>query len=306
MVGLFPKDGVSKDSALNAAELEVAGLCEALFYANKCNTKFDAGAANAAMSEVLNAINLMIPYDCKKLDNLRTALELIRNLCLQPTRPLSISNSFLAGCFGGESGKITIQSLIDAIIGGGGGDEPFTICGLPEKETMLGSDGFGACANSQQRRISLDQLGAFIGGNVAITPTVVSLGEYIGTAQDFQEGPLTARVPIQGRSVMIFQDLRPDGGDPGSIAGMTVDAVDVNTYSNGVSGANFGYREYGQIIPLITAKDPLNPQSSTKRWFAIHKSGHALRLDNSSANLPNFIVRPPSDRIFIYGGSVLI
>lgn len=76
MAGIFPRGGVPADQTQNGlTNPDVAVGCSELWYAPRCNPKFDPFAANAVMSEIINAVNCAdLVYDCNRLDNLSRAL----------------------------------------------------------------------------------------------------------------------------------------------------------------------------------------------------------------------------------------
>lgn len=71
MSGILPNNGVPPGSTTNgAADANLAPGCENLYYAARCNPKFDPFAMNALISEIIHALNYMgRPYDCEVTDN---------------------------------------------------------------------------------------------------------------------------------------------------------------------------------------------------------------------------------------------
>jgi len=115
MAGLFPKDGFTFSSnTVNAlSSPEITEDCEALWYANRCNARFDPSQANAVISEIINAVNLReIDYDCESLDNLAQAI----NICSIPAAlVLPDTDDGIAGCWDGEEGLMPVSALINLI-----------------------------------------------------------------------------------------------------------------------------------------------------------------------------------------------
>lgn len=195
MAGLFPLNGVVAQQTLNAA-FPVATVegCPPLFYRANCRPIFDPVATNAIISELINAINFVQPYDCSRLDNLKSALENIQNLCNLPTATaaeLTNDTAFaacfideakkfsffdlkeaivdicdwdaatafalsdtLAGCFGGVRKVISLQNLKDVIV---------RFCELPLR-TAAASDSLAGCFGGQNGRAAISQLGQILGG----------------------------------------------------------------------------------------------------------------------------------------------
>lgn len=174
MAGLFPVNGVTAPNTLGADTTITSKTgCDKLFHPARCVPRFDPVAANAVISELVNAINLTDPYDCSKLDNLKTTLSKIQNLCNQPTRTLNgadgYANDFLAGCFGGLSGKITVADLLDDIIAAIPG-----ICDLPTATNPDLDDTIGMCVDGVERKVPVSALKTLI----LPTPTTQSGGYY--------------------------------------------------------------------------------------------------------------------------------
>jgi hypothetical protein len=76
MTGMMPDSGVPPQDARNSILDPNTINCDELWYStSRCQPRFDPAAANAVLSELINAINCSgIPYDCSKLDNLCTAI----------------------------------------------------------------------------------------------------------------------------------------------------------------------------------------------------------------------------------------
>lgn len=77
MSAMFPDSGVPAVDARNTLLDPDTVNCNELWYStNRCTPRFDPAAANAQLSELINAINCAgIAYDCSKLDNLCTAIK---------------------------------------------------------------------------------------------------------------------------------------------------------------------------------------------------------------------------------------
>jgi len=78
MSGVFPNSGVPANEALNSTNVPSmnCGPAGELFHStSRCQPRFDPAAANAVMSEILNAVNCGgLAYDCTRLDNLCRAM----------------------------------------------------------------------------------------------------------------------------------------------------------------------------------------------------------------------------------------
>lgn len=85
MSGIFPDSGVPANQALNTVDVDTTncgGAGGELFHStNRCTPRFDPAAANAMMSELLNAVTKKCDgtdstqvYNCNRLDNLLTAI----------------------------------------------------------------------------------------------------------------------------------------------------------------------------------------------------------------------------------------
>lgn len=126
MSGLFPQGGVTAANTINgAASIVTKPGCPPLFHPARCIPRFDAPAANAVISELVNAINLTQPYDCNKLDNLKTTLQALTQLCGLPITSPDLDD-FLAGCFDGADGKISIGALLNVFL-----SQIPSLCSLP-------------------------------------------------------------------------------------------------------------------------------------------------------------------------------
>lgn len=75
MAGIMPDGGVAPNQALNTLQnAELTDGCDSLWHRMGCRPIFDAAAANAVISEILNAVNgAGFEYDCTRLDNLALA-----------------------------------------------------------------------------------------------------------------------------------------------------------------------------------------------------------------------------------------
>ena len=174
MAGLFPVNGVTAPNTLGAATgITSKTGCDKLFHPARCVPRFDPVAANAVISELVNAINLTDPYDCSRLDNLKTTLAKVQNLCNLPTKTLNGANGylddFLAGCFSGVPGKITIADLLDDIIAAIPG-----ICDLPTATNPDLDDLIGMCVDGVERKVPVSAIKTLI----VPTPTTQSGGYY--------------------------------------------------------------------------------------------------------------------------------
>ena len=77
MTAMFPDSGVPAADAKNTILDPYTVNCDELWYStNRCQPRFDPAAANAMLSELINAVNCAgLPYDCTKFDNLCRAIE---------------------------------------------------------------------------------------------------------------------------------------------------------------------------------------------------------------------------------------
>lgn len=129
MAGIMPNGGVPPQQATNALSSPdiIAPGCASLWYAPRCNPKFDPAAANAMISEIINVVACAdLDYDCTKLDNLCVAIRALiagaaSPLCSLPIIAAPTVNDYIAGCFGGVAGRITIAQLLALGEGGGAG-----------------------------------------------------------------------------------------------------------------------------------------------------------------------------------------
>lgn len=76
MSGIFPNGGVPCDQAFNAAcDIPTKNDCPSLFYSSKCQQKVDPSQINALISEIGEVLKKAgYAYDCKKFDNLASAV----------------------------------------------------------------------------------------------------------------------------------------------------------------------------------------------------------------------------------------
>ena len=76
MSGVYPNSGVPANEALNSVNVPTVNCPSELFHSTtRCQPRFDPAAANAVMSEILNAVNCGgVAYDCTRLDNLCQAM----------------------------------------------------------------------------------------------------------------------------------------------------------------------------------------------------------------------------------------
>lgn len=175
MAGLFPINGVTALQTINAASpVNATEGCEKLYHPARCIPRFDPAAANAVISELVNAINIIGPYNCSRLDNLAGVISNLKNLCNQPTTGLNGSdgyeNDFLAGCFGGTSGKISVAALMVAVLAQVRG-----ICELPGNTNPALSDTVGMCISGNEYQVPLSTIKALVAPNQAPTPAPVWL-----------------------------------------------------------------------------------------------------------------------------------
>jgi hypothetical protein len=274
MAGLFPRTGVTKEEASNANDPTVVGGCEVLFYKSRCKPRFDAAQANAVISELGNAINIVKDYECDKLNNLRTAFEYIRNLCNQPTKALNVDDAYIAGCYAGLSGLVDVQLIIDYIKDLLPTSPGFSICNLPYIDTpLVNTDTIAVCRGTTDNRVSLQRIAQYVGVSQDLT-TGLWFGptEYIGSAQSLPN----RRIPVTNRTAVLIQDKRATTGgqnpqDPGSIVLNGDDIL--------LRGTPQIRWQYGGIILLVKAPNYENPAENW--WYRVHESGVSWRLPNS-------------------------
>lgn len=198
MSGIFPESGVLCNQTANAAcGIQTTGdECEALFYNLRCNVQVSPTQVNALISEIANAVNVTDPYDCSRLDNLKTTLAKIQNLCNQPTQPAVDFDDYLAGCFDGVSGKIDVSLLADLILA-----EVATLCELPLVTTLSDTDSLAGCIGGQDARVPFSVIRSFI------TPY------YTREAQFYQTGTSTfGTMNVSGRTAFAIRvyNIVPD------------------------------------------------------------------------------------------------
>lgn len=74
--GIFPRNGVPAPQAAPGALDSADATCNELFYAAKCNPRFDVQSMNTIISEIVSAVNCAgLTYDCDRLDNLCRAIK---------------------------------------------------------------------------------------------------------------------------------------------------------------------------------------------------------------------------------------
>jgi len=147
MAGIFPSAGTPAGNTLNGTSpLNLVVGCQALFYRSNCAPVFDPIQANAIISEIANAINYAgKTYDCGKVDNLAQALANITDVCRFPTlAQLGIGapdlDDTLAGCFDGQTGRVSIAQLAALILAQATGP-----CGAPAAGGLRDQDFVLAC-----------------------------------------------------------------------------------------------------------------------------------------------------------------
>lgn len=147
MAGIFPAAGTAAANTANAASpVNTAPGCDPLYHRIGCVPVFDPAAANALISEIVNAVNTLSPYDCTRLDNLANVLSTISDLCKLPTlAEVGIAapdlDDTLAGCFDGETAQVSISALAALI------NAQKSICGLQDVGSLADTDYVAVCAN---------------------------------------------------------------------------------------------------------------------------------------------------------------
>lgn len=169
MAGIFPAAGTAAQNTSNAASpVTTEEGCAPLYHRVGCTPVFDPAAANALISEIVNAVNTLKPYDCTKLNNLADVLATISDLCKLPTlAEVGVSepdlDDTLAGCFDGHTAQVPISSLAALI------NAQKSICGLPDADTIGNDDFLGICRNPgdgyRDQKINFALLKQLIVGN---------------------------------------------------------------------------------------------------------------------------------------------
>lgn len=147
MAGIFPAAGTAAANTANAASpVNTAPGCDPLYHRIGCVPVFDPAAANALISEIVNAVNTLSPYDCTRLDNLANVLSTISDLCKLPTlAEIGVGvpdlDDTLAGCFDGNTAQVSISALAALI------NAQKSICGLQDVGSLADTDYVAVCAN---------------------------------------------------------------------------------------------------------------------------------------------------------------
>ena len=170
MTALFPNAGVAPNKTQNTVTPTVTSTedCPPLFHPMRCTPRFDPAAANAVISELLNAINVVKPYDCTRLDNLAQALRNLFNLCSLPVNTTPDDDDGLAGCFDGTAGLVTIATLRAL----------FSICALPTRNDPDLDDTIGMCVDGVQSQVPVASVLALAGGGPAPSFVMAVNGVY--------------------------------------------------------------------------------------------------------------------------------
>lgn len=191
MAGIFPNTGVTAPNTSNA-ELnpEMKAGCEDLYFPQNCNPRFNPLVMNAVISELVNAINTGQDYDCSKLNNLATVLNGIKNLCGLPTVAEPDANDSLAGCFDGESGRVSITALADLI------QTLIGPCALPIASTPDLNDTLTMCVDGVPSQVSVtdfQELFPDAETNICTLPTVTAIGmdDFVGVCVDGDSAKIT-------------------------------------------------------------------------------------------------------------------
>jgi hypothetical protein len=286
MAGLFPKDGVSPSSTINAINPTVVAGCEVLFHGSYCDPRFNPAAANAMISEITNAVNLVKAYDCNRLDNLSSVVT--NDLCTYPEVAFTPEDAYLAGCFAGVSGKINFLDLVNYIVGQVPVVPGFNICQLPVLNDVMDADMFGACIDEEDSKISAIDIKNMLVSNT-FGARMWIMGNQVGSLQS-----LNAAFPTNGRKAFFMQDLRGAGpqDDPGqlSMMGTKIDRLD------GPGLPTLGW-EYGTIWLMLYIE-------SAGAWFRVHKTSMSWGIPNSGAPVLTFSQN--SAQVFIYDATPLL
>lgn len=261
MAGLFPKDGVPPNQTINAINPAVGAGCKVLFHAALCVGRFNPAAANAVISEITQAVNLIDDYDCNRLDNLAKLIKM--NLCEFNEVPFTPSSAFLAGCFNGISGKVNLNDIINWVINNQPPPQVYSICNLTGSTQINDEDTIGVCSEGSDVRIPASVFkDYFAGGSGAKT---WMFGPRIGSLQG-----MNAVFPVNGRKVFFVEDMR--GNDPPQLEmmGYKIDRLE------GVGLPTIPW-EYGRIWLMIYI-DALGA------WVRVHKTGLSWAIPGSNVS----------------------
>lgn len=174
MAGLFPDRGVAASQTLNATNNDEAS-CDPKFHAARCNPKFDPVAANALISELFNASTVCgDDYDCERLDNLARAIECMASLCRLPVEGQPELDDTLAGCFDGESKRVTIADILALA-------DPYSICALPDHDTPALTDTIGGCYGGEDGKATIASILALAGDGGEPDDYIIPPSPEIGT-----------------------------------------------------------------------------------------------------------------------------
>lgn len=274
MAGIFPVGGTQAGNTLNGASpVKTVEGCDPLYHRIGCVPQFDPVAANALISEVINAINVVKDYDCSRLDNLAQAFQYLGNLCNLPTLAEleidAVANSdTLAGCFSDLSGRISIEELRTVILDS-------MLCGLPTVTTARETDFLAGCfANAQgqgrEAKIAISSLKALLGSGA---PALIAGARFAQSS-----GPVFNNINVGNRQYLLIQGSSvSSGGLPGG-PGRVGDFTFTNAFVTGggtsdelvyypISG-NSGFGSAGsraianEVVPCYRIRDS---------WYAVHK-----------------------------------
>lgn len=250
MTGMFPNAGVPAAQTANAEpNVEVVAACNALFHPNRCVPRFDPASANAVMSEILNAINLVIPYDCTRLDNLASAMQALVNLC-GFTNKSALATDFLAGCFAGQNGKATVRQVLE-----------LAPALYQEVSSIIGDERIGAARGPTPEKIPITAIRDWILSQIVFpdsrvhvtsTPTISMGGD--GTAGNPLHADYIGPAPAR-----IWQNTRTPTGGTGSFV---ISAAQMTFPNN------------------VTLYVPRNNGENACNWFGVNLQGDYSRTYN--------------------------
>ena len=167
MAGIFFSGGLACNLTVNAAcGIATTGDdCPALYYPPKCNVQVDPLQMNAVISEIANAINAFgNAYDCSRLDNLKQVLNRARNICDLPAfGDAPDMNDRIAGCFDDQSSTVTVQQLVNLVLGQVG-----TLCQLPQIGAIQDDDWLAGCIDGAARIVPFSAVRGALGGGGVI------------------------------------------------------------------------------------------------------------------------------------------
>lgn len=271
MAGIFPAAGTAAANTANAASpVNVEPGCDPLYHRVGCVPVFDPAAANAVISEIVNAVNTLQPYDCTRLDNLANVLATISDLCKLPTlAEVGVAepdlDDTLAGCFDGHTARVNISALASLI------NAQKSICGLQNVGALGDNDFVAVCANPgdgyRDAKIPFSLLKQLLGGGGA---SALIPGAQIYNAYATNGGH-NFSLATAGRDAVIAQMYyEPAGGDIVGNAMMDV-ATGGGTFNSPFLWDNWTMQAAtgGGGFLSLTARMFANLVKKNNQWFML-------------------------------------